>query len=47
VVVEADGFGGARLSVVQGNFPIDFVARVQKDFRTEARAVFAAEKLIN
>jgi hypothetical protein len=47
VVIEADGFGGAELSIVEGNFPIDFVARVQKKFRSETRAVAAAEKLVN
>ena len=46
VVIEADGFGGAHLSIVEGNYPIDFVLRVEKAYRSEARAVAAAQRLV-
>ena len=46
VVVEADGFGGAKTSIVEGNYPIDFVIHYEKRFSTEAEAVDAAEKLV-
>ncbi|PYL78305.1 MAG: hypothetical protein DMF26_01075 [Verrucomicrobia bacterium] len=47
VVVEADGFGGATLSVVEGNYPIDFLCLRETRFRTERAAIQAAEGLIN
>ena len=46
VVVEADGFGGATTSIVEGNYPIDFVARFEKRFETEEAAIDAATKLV-
>lgn len=45
VVVEADGFGGAKLSVVEGNYPIDFLSRREMRFATERKAIQAAERL--
>jgi len=45
VVVEADGFGGAKLSVVEGNYPIDFLSLRETRFATERRAIRAAEWL--
>lgn len=46
VVVEADGFGGAQASIVEGNYPIDFVVQYEKQFSSEAEAVDAAEELV-
>lgn len=43
IVVEADGFGGASTSVVQGDFPVDFLARYTKKFDSEKAATRAAE----
>jgi hypothetical protein len=47
IVVEADGFGGATLSVVEGNYPVDFLCLRESKFRTERAAIQAAEGLIN
>ncbi len=47
IVVEADGFGGARLSVVEGNYPIDFLSLRETTFASERAAIEAAERLIN
>jgi hypothetical protein len=44
-LVEADGVGGAVLLVVEGNYPVDFYTREEKQFSTEAEAVRAAEAL--
>jgi hypothetical protein len=44
-LVEADGLGGAVLRVVEGNYPVDFHTREEKEFSTEAEAVRAAEAL--
>jgi hypothetical protein len=43
VVVEADGFGGASLRVVEGNYPVDFFTRQEMAFSTEAEAVKNAD----
>ena len=43
ILVEADGFGGAVLRVVEGNYPMDFYTREEKAFTTEAEALRAAE----
>jgi hypothetical protein len=45
VVVEADGFGGATLSLVEGNYPIDYITKFERSFRTERLAEIAAEKI--
>ena len=45
VVVEADGFGGATVSVVEGNFPMDYLTHRTKEFETEEAAVEAAESI--
>lgn len=45
IVVEADGIGGAKLLVVEGNFPIDYSTRSEQVFTTEDAACEAAEKL--
>jgi len=46
VVVEADGFGGATLSVVDGNYPIDFLCLRETKFSSEHTAVREADRLI-
>jgi hypothetical protein len=43
IVVEADGFGGATTSVVEGNFPMDYRTHYAKKFDTEEAALSAAE----
>lgn len=45
VVVEADGFGGATTSVVEGNYPVDYVTKFEKFFPRESDAERAAQKL--
>lgn len=45
VVVEADGFGGAITSVVEGNYPMDYVTKFERAFPTEIEAERAAEEL--
>ena len=45
IFVEADGFGGATLLVVEGNYPIDFFMHEERRFATEAEAVKAADSL--
>lgn len=47
VVIEADGFGGAKLSVVAGNYPIDFLSLRETKFATERDAIEEAERLID
>jgi hypothetical protein len=47
VVVEADGFGSATVSVVEGNYPIDFVSHYEKEFASENAAVEAAQKVVD
>jgi hypothetical protein len=39
IIVEADGFGGAVLRVVEGNYPMDFFTREEQAFPTEAEAL--------
>jgi len=45
VIVEADGFGGATTSVVEGNYPIDYVSHYAKKFESEEEACDAAEDI--
>jgi len=45
IVVEADGIGGAKLLVVEGNYPIDYSIKSEREFRSEAAACTAAEEL--
>jgi len=45
VVVEADGLGGAATSVVEGNYPIDYLTKFEKYFPSEKDAEAAAEEL--
>jgi hypothetical protein len=46
IVVEADGVGGAKLLVVEGNYPIDYVTKSEQVFATEDGACEAAERLL-
>ena len=46
IVVEADGIGGAKLLVVEGNYPIDYLTKSERAFATEDAACEAAEKLL-
>jgi hypothetical protein len=45
IVVEADGLGGARLLVVEGNYPIDYMIKLDRKFDNEDAACDAAQKL--
>ena len=46
VVVEADGDGGAKLPLVEGNYPADYLAHQEECFQTEEAACEAADRLI-
>jgi hypothetical protein len=46
VVVESDGAGGAKLLIVEGNYPADYMTHKEQCFRTEDDACEAAERLI-
>lgn len=45
VVVEADGLGGATTSVVDGNYPVDYVTKFERSFPSEREAEAAAEDI--
>lgn len=45
IVVEAEGQGRARLLIVEGNYPIDYLIKSERIFPSEAEACEAAEKL--
>ena len=45
IIVEANGFGGATTSIVEGNYPIDYYTKFEKSFATEQEAELAAEQL--
>src|SRR3989442_345975 len=47
VIVVADGFGAATASVVDGNYPIDFFTRYEKEFTSETAALRAAERVVD
>ena len=44
IIVEADGIGGAKLLVVEGNYPIDYSIKLEKQFASEDEACEAAEQ---
>jgi hypothetical protein len=46
LVVEADGFGGAKLLVAEGNYPIDYLTKSEQVFATEDAACEAAENVL-
>ena len=45
IVVEADGLGGAKVLLVEGNYPIDYSIKSERKFRDEDAACEAAEKM--
>jgi hypothetical protein len=45
IVVEAVGQGNARLLIVEGNYPIDYLIKSERVFASEIEACEAAEKL--
>lgn len=45
LIVEADGYGGATLSIVEGNYPVDYFTKKFRRFDTEKEAGDAAERL--
>ncbi len=45
VIVEADGFGGAKTRIVEGNYPVDYVTKFERSFPSEHQAEAAAEKV--
>ena len=55
VIVEADGYGGATLSVIEGNYPIDYQTKESKLFErpsggtdeAEQEACIAAQEKVN
>jgi hypothetical protein len=47
VIVEANGFGGAAVYVVDGNFPVDFITKFERRFVSEEDAIRAAERLVD
>jgi len=47
VIVQADGLGGALVSIVEGNYPIDFLSLRETEFATETGAMEAAEQIVN
>lgn len=46
VVVEADGDGRAKLLIVEGNYPADYLTHKEECFESEDEACEAAERLI-
>jgi hypothetical protein len=46
VVVEADGFGHATTSVVEGDYPFDYLTTFAKTFETEEDAENAAQAIV-
>jgi hypothetical protein len=46
IVVEADGFGAATTSIVEGNFPMDYRTHYAKKFSTEEAALRVAESIM-
>jgi hypothetical protein len=45
LLVEADGFGGGLLRIVEGNYPVDYLIREEREFSSEAEAFEAAATL--
>jgi hypothetical protein len=46
VVVEADGVGGAKLLIVDGNYPIDYSILKERCFSSEDAACEEAERFL-
>ena len=47
IVMEAEGQGSARLLIVEGNYPIDYLIKAERLFASEDEACEAAHKLTN
>ncbi len=45
IVVEAGGQGDARLLIVEGNYPIDYLIKFQRFFASEDEACETADQL--
>ncbi len=45
IVVEAGGQGDARLLIVEGNYPIDYLIKSERVFASEEEACEAADEL--
>ena len=45
IVVEADGFGHATTSIVEGNYPVDFCTKFERTFKTEGEAVTTSDAI--
>ena len=46
IVVEADGVGGAKLLIIEGNYPLDYAVHRQQSFSSEDQACEAADALV-
>lgn len=46
VVVEADGFGEAEVSIVDGQYPVDYITKYCRLFATENQACDAAMQIV-
>ena len=46
VVVEADGSGGAKLMIVEGSYPADYITHKETQYPTEDAACEAAERMV-
>ena len=46
VLVEADGIGGAWTSMIEGNYPFDYLVLYEKHFRQEVAAIRAASDVV-
>jgi len=44
VIVEADGYGGATLRVVVGDYPSDYTTQFEQNYATESSALECAEE---
>ena len=47
IVVVADGFGGATISVVEGNYPVDYSTKFERAFDSEQEAESVAEAVVS
>jgi hypothetical protein len=45
ILVAADGYGGATLIVVEGNYPVDYVTKLEESFPMETAATEKAKAL--
>jgi hypothetical protein len=45
LLVEADGYGGASVQEVEGNYPVDFTSKHERAYATEEEACGVARQL--